>query len=66
MSELKSKKKTHFVAFVDILGFKELVLQSKRDKLNQCFTVCEALIKYWKETDGKSDFKVYKIGRAHV
>lgn len=66
MSELTSKKKTHFVAFVDILGFKELVLQSKRDKLNQCFAVCEALIKYWKETDGKSDFKVYNFSDSIV
>ena len=56
----------YFVAFVDILGFKELVSSSNRAKLNECFTVCETLIRYWRETDSKSAFKVYNFSDSIV
>lgn len=66
MSERTNQNQKHFVAFVDILGFKELVSSSNRQKLDQCFSICEELIKYWKDADGKSAFKVYNFSDSIV
>ena len=46
-----------YVAFVDVLGFKELVAKEKNErKISSYFDVCEAMITYWQKVEDKSSF----------
>lgn len=47
--EIEIKYKKSFVAFLDVLGFKEIIKQEKLDKLNIYFNEVNRIVDYLKE-----------------
>jgi hypothetical protein len=60
------KKEKHFVAFLDILGFKNLVTKNDEDKIAAYFEISNVLVKSWNDTLNKKSFKFYNFSDSIV
>ena len=55
-----------YVAFIDVLGFSDLVSNENESKLSSFFNVCEAMIAYWEKIESKRSFEVYNFSDSIV